>query len=94
MKKKNFIFYIILYTSISSISLFGLSLNIKTIELSKQLQTISKEIKSNKESNQSLRFSVAKETTLDNIHKKAKEFKLKKLSKQKIYHIKYPRDKK
>ena len=94
MKKKNFIFYIILYTSISSISLFGLSLNIKTIELSKQLQAINKEIKSNKENNQSLRFSVAQETTLDNIHKKAKKFKLKKLSKQKIYHIKYPQTKK
>ncbi|MAQ64726.1 MAG: hypothetical protein CL503_05435 [Actinobacteria bacterium] len=86
MIQKNHIYFILCTASIV-LSITALILNIKTVPLIKKQHLITKQIQILKEKNQHLHYKIQKESTFENIEKKAQALNMVYLPSKKIKHI-------
>ncbi len=90
MKKPKLTFFTITGIIVFLLTLYSLTMNIKTLPLTKKSSVLSKQISILEEENQRLLFQISSQTTLTAIHNRAKTYQLVRLSPQQVHHINLP----
>lgn len=87
MRRKKFFIVLFFMSLITTVSIFALIINIKTVPLVKESERLTKEIRLLEEQNVSLYFQIESQTTFEAMHEKAIKLGLKQLKPHEMEHV-------